>query len=71
MSTDEPMFDLRYDFSSLSKNRLRVYNMLADEVAESDDGRSLELDDLELIAAAGQPITSNAFVPNMIDSLQQ
>jgi|GEM_PF-2793567 len=71
MSTNEPEFDLRYDFSALSKNRLRVYNMLANEIEEPETARSLGIDELEFVAAAGQPSAHNAFAPNMIDPLQQ
>ncbi|MBO7674968.1 MAG: hypothetical protein J6S63_08160 [Atopobiaceae bacterium] len=55
MATNEFDFDLRYDFSSLSKNRLRVYNMLAEELDKADEGHELSDDDLFMLAAAGNP----------------
>ena len=60
MSDTNRFSDMRYDFSGLSKSRLRTYNMLAEELerqeaARSDDGTRLSDDDLDLIAAAGIP----------------
>lgn len=53
---DSTMPNLRYDFSTLSKNRLRTYNILAEEL-ESQDRQNFgaDLDDsaLEMLSAAG------------------
>lgn len=47
--------DLRYDFSSLSKGRLRAYNQMMDEFDRLHEVRELSDDDLELLSAAGDP----------------
>jgi hypothetical protein len=53
MSNSAPEFDLRYDFSSLSKKRLRVYNMLVEELEHAHDVNELADDDLDMLSAAG------------------
>ncbi len=46
--------DMRYDFSFLSKGRLRAYNRMLEELnKESNDARELNEDELDLLAAAG------------------
>lgn len=53
---DTTMPNMRYDFSVLSKNRLRTYNMLAEELdRQSLQDSGVELDDsqLEMLSAAG------------------
>lgn len=52
MINNEPEFDLRYDFSSLSKSRLRVYNMLVEEIEHAEGVHELSDDDLGMLAAA-------------------
>ena len=50
--------NLKYDFSTLSRGRLRTYNMLAEELERMDEEASqgivaLEDDMIEMLAAAG------------------
>ena len=49
--------NLKHDFSSLSRGRLRTYNMLAEELERMDEEASgvvaLEDDMIEMLAAAG------------------
>jgi hypothetical protein len=49
--------NLKFDFSVLSRGRLRTYNMLVDELErmEEEDDFQMELsdEDIEMLAAAG------------------
>lgn len=58
--------DMRYDFSVLSKDRLRTYNQLADEIERMEhaatwqDGvRELSDAEIEMLSAAGTPTPQN------------
>lgn len=53
MRNNDPELDLRYDFSSLSKSRLRVYNMLVEELEHAESAHELSDEDLDVLAAAG------------------
>lgn len=54
MKSNSTFPDMRYDFSFLSKGRLRAYNrMLAELDKEQKDVRELNEDEIELLAAAG------------------
>ena len=54
MKSNSTFPDMRYDFSYLSKGRLRAYNrMLAELDKESKDVRELNEDEIEFLAAAG------------------
>lgn len=59
----QPAFTtLRHDFSHLSKNRLRTYNLMVEEwerqQEQQNEARELDDDALEMLAAAGTPDAS-------------
>ena len=63
---DTTMPNMRYDFSTLSKKRLRTYNMLAEELERMDQQNvGVELDDseLDMLSAAGD-ITAQSIHKN-------
>lgn len=55
MATNE-LPNMKYDFSGLSRGRLRTYNMLVEEL-EAQQAGAVDLGDdvLELLSAAGVP----------------
>jgi hypothetical protein len=58
MKASDNFTNMRYDFSSLSKNRLRTFNMMMDEFdrinAQEDMHDGMLSDDaLDMLAAAG------------------
>ena len=60
---DTTIPSMRYDFSVLSKNRLRTYNMLAEELERQDQRNAgIELDDseLEMLSAAGDIVAQSS-----------
>lgn len=44
----------KYDFSGLSKGRLRAYNRAVQELESMQDVRELDDDALDMLAAAGE-----------------
>ena len=52
---EQQLPNLKYDFSSLSRGRLRTYNLLVEELErmeEQDQAHELEDDMLEMLSAA-------------------
>lgn len=55
MSTNDQMASMKYDFSRLSKGRLRTYNRALQELENMQEARALDDDEIEMLAAAGVP----------------
>ena len=48
--------NMRYDFSYLSKGRLRAYNRAVEELENLDRCKALSDDELEMLSAAGMVV---------------
>ena len=61
--------NLKFDFSGLSKGRLKTFNKLAEEIDRAEaqrQTRELSEDELSFLSAAGESVADKTELPKLI-----